>query len=352
MVGSLIIHRTLVSHSLEKLGVKTYPNGYRYSTRPKPTLSERISSLFKPREETPPEVAHIPPPQPRKRVDYAAELASALQALFKATDLVRTVRLIQPEGFNSEYDIVYPSVYARVLVRLINALQDVNIPNGAALELLDCPITHLEEAGLTIDEELIDVVASRFSKLALRTRAMGYAVIKPGTTNLKTRPYDGRKATGGHNLGSQLIKGLSRNTLHIESLKIGCGYREKSIVAPFIEPKREWPLLRHLELRRFAVDGQLFSNFTNTLIVQVETIILVDGMLLAGDTIGWRFIYDNWISIKESTPRDQWTLKTLHLAGLANGQNHFELNKADTTAVIQKLAPPWVDSYATAIINR
>jgi hypothetical protein len=264
--------------------------------------------------------------------------------LFKATDLVRTVRLTQPEGFNSEYDIVYPSVYARVLVRLINALQEVSIPDNATLELLDCPITHLEEAGLTLDEDLVRVVTSKFSKLVLGTRAMGYAVVKPGTTNLKTRPYDGQKAVGVRSLGGQLLRGLSKNTLHIEDLKISCGYRDKSIIYPFLEPKHQWPQLRHLELRRFAADGQVLSNFTNAIIVQVSTMILVDGMLSAVDTIGWRFIYDNWISIKESKPKDEWTLKSLQLAGLADSRNQYDVNHVDTLAVIQKLAPPlWVD---------
>lgn len=110
MVGiSQTTTNPLLTISAEKnLGVKNAPTRYNSGTQ-KPSTLKRISSIFlrKPLEHK------KSLPDIRKKVDYSAELALVLQKLFKATDLVNTIRIIEPAGYNSEYDVVYPSIYAR-----------------------------------------------------------------------------------------------------------------------------------------------------------------------------------------------------------------------------------------------
>jgi len=209
-------------------------------------------------------------------------------------------------------------------------LRDADIPENATLELLNCPITHLEEVGFTIDEALIEAVASKFSNITLRTRAMGYAIIKPGTTDLKTKPYNAQKAAGVRGLGSQLVRGLSKSGSHTRSLEISCVHPDPSVTQPFIEPKCEWSLLRRLELQHFSVDAQLFGDFTCKVIVHLETMILSNGALTSENgEADWRSLYERWVSIKQSTIPSEWTLKTLRLMSLIDDQNrHFPYTDA------------------------
>jgi hypothetical protein len=68
--------------------------------------------------------------------------------------VVTTIRLAQPTGYNSPYDIVYPTVYGRALTRLFDALLGVTFASsvGTTLELHDCPLMHLQESGLSLDK--------------------------------------------------------------------------------------------------------------------------------------------------------------------------------------------------------
>ena len=223
-----------------------------------------------------------------------------------------------------------------MLVRLLNALQTVNIPENVSLELLDCPITHLLESDLSLDESIISSVTSKFSGLAFSTRAMGYAIIKPGTTNLQNRSYSTQRSTIG-GLGSQLLKGLSK-TSHVKSLRISCEMRDGMIVTPFVCGKQEWLLLRHLELRNFTVDAGIFEEFMNKIIAQLKTLLLSDAALVSREERAWRSIFDSWIAIKNSQP-DQWSMEKVQLLGLRN-QNFPDLSEPERAEVVQKLAPP------------
>lgn len=324
----------------EKLGAKRYPAGYVPPT-PKPSLSKRISSIFRPKTEdkvvkTP---SGLPSTRPRRQVDYTAELASALQALFKATDLVKTIRLVQPEGFNSPYDIVYASVYARILVRLFKALKSVDIPENVGLELLDCPLTHLLEAGLTLDAQSVSTGASKFAHLTLKTRCLGYAIIKPGTATLPNNPYSGPRPSSVQGFGQDLLKALCQTPSHFESFKMHCEVRDMTILQPCIEGKRDWSSLRHLEIRNFFADTDTFAEFTTPVIAQLETLILTDGVIYSKTSKGWRYILDMWIAVKESQPT-QWSMNRIMLMGLLDDKNSTFGAQPEWQSVIEKLVPP------------
>jgi len=283
----------------QKLGVKNQPIRSTEKS-PKPSTLKRISSfLLKPNKA----LTQSPP-----KVDYAAELASALQQLFKATDLVNQVRIVQPDGYNSEYDVVYPSVYARILVRFLTAVQSVNIPENTTLELLDIPVTHLEEAGLEISAPVASRALSKFSSLTLRSRYMAYKVVPHGSVKpALLRFVSGLNKNG---LGYQLLAAISTNNSNFKSLKILDDARI-SLIDPIVSTTR-WPNLRRLAFEDFRVTAELFGPFMVACLPQLEALSLRNGALLyKGQSAAWKDYFDEWVTLKGSLPTDQWSLKLL-----------------------------------------
>jgi len=146
-------------------------------------------------------------PHPSKR-NYAAELAKALRALVSAADIITTIRLTQSISFDSHRDIVYPTVYGRALTRLFDALLGVTFAPSmeTTLEIHDCPLMHLQESGLFLDERVIRQVVAKFSQISLETRHMEYTLDLQATkwTQLGQQLVDGLRASGDHLTGLSL----------------------------------------------------------------------------------------------------------------------------------------------------
>lgn len=312
-----------ISGYFEKLGVKQYLVGH-VASNSKPGLSKRGLSIFRPKNNI------------FKKVDHAAELVSALQALFKATRSVKSIRLVQPNGFDPLNDIVYATVYARTLVRLFAALQPVTFPESVGLELLDCPCAHLLEAGLPLEERSVSTAASKFSHLTLKPCSLEYAVIKPGTTRLPNNPYSGPRPSAVHGFGQDLLKALCRNPSHFESLRIVFQMRDITILRPCIEGKRDWSSLRHLEIQYFTADIDTFAEFTTGVIAQLKSMILREGMLYSKTSNGWRYILETWLAVKESQPT-QWASKNIVLRMLLDEDQLSYASEAEWQSVIHKL---------------
>lgn len=278
-----------------------------------------------------------------KKYDYAAQLAFALQALFKATDLVTTVRVVEPEGFNSEYDVVYPSIYGRVLVRLFTAVKDVTtMPSNVCLELLDCPVSHLEESGLSLDPAIAEAAIKKFSRLKLKLRNMGYAVNTPGTKRQGGYYTGGALRRGG--LGDQFLKAFETNVDHLVSLRIDASHRQPYIIDRIIGAKSSWPSLRELFLYNFEVDVEDFGHFMVQCLPRLETLALENGTLKTKGafTTGWNDLFEVWLTIKKEHAPDNWEMKKISLYNLSGvsgytGNVDWGTRIAD---VVKKLVPP------------
>jgi hypothetical protein len=287
----------------QKLGVKNQP--IRYTEKPpKASTLKRISSLFllKPNK-----VIHWILPN----VDYAAELASALQQLFKATDLVSQVQIVQPNGYNSEYDVVYPSIYARILVRFLTAVQSVNIPENTTLELLDIPVTHLEEAGLELSAPVASRALSKFSSLTLRSRYMAYEVVPQGSVKRARSLFRLDPGLNMNGLGYQLLTAIGTSNSNFKSLKIFDDARTSLI--DHIVSTTQWPNLRRLAFENFRVTAESFEPFMVACLPQLEALSLRNGTLLykGPHPAAWKDHFDAWVTLKEGLPTDQWSLKLL-----------------------------------------
>ena len=234
---------------------------------------------------------------PPKR-NYARELAKALQSLVSATDVVTTIRLAQPTGFNSPYDIVYPTVYGRALTRLFDALLGVTFaPSvGTTLELYDCPLMHLQESGLSLDGKVIKRVAAKFSRLSLETRRMEY-------------PLD-HQATKRTQLGRQLIDGLRASGDHL----MGLSLRGTSDWVPkqFIVSENNYPSLTHVVLASIWVCSTVFVPFVSNRLPRLISLHASD-IHFDGGEIRWQEAFDIWRAIKRSVREQGQGLKLEHL---------------------------------------
>ncbi|KAG8814016.1 hypothetical protein FRC17_001331 [Serendipita sp. 399] len=333
---------SLSAYYEEKLGVKKYPYGK--APLEDPSLTRRVSSLFtgfgKP--------SRSRSPKPRKHVDYESELSSALQDLFKATDLVKLVRIVQPSGYNSEYDLVYPSVYARVLVRVFRALQDVAIPSEAALEIWDCPVTHLEESGLSIDKDTIVRALSKFSKFALSTRTMGYAVVKPGSLSTITgnRNYSARSYSPTtlpkNGLGHQFLRGLGAGMTSLQAIKIKGSQQQVRVFDLLFDGDYQWPHLTHVELETFQIQGDILARFLTPLVPQLHTLVMKYGSLEPSTGISAYSLLEllsTWIALRKSLPPTEWKLEKLEIysgysSSYGGGSDSFQ------SSISQLVLPP------------
>lgn len=281
--------------------------------------------------------------KPSKKVDHAAELASALQALFKATDLVTTIRLIEPEGFNSEYDVVYPSIYGRVLVRLFTAVKDIAIPSNVCLELLNCPVSHLEETGISLDPQIGNTAIQKFSRMRLMVRNMGYGVGTAGTKKQGGYYTSGGPLRAGE-LGDQFLKAIETNVDHLVSLRIDASYRQPFVVDRIIAAKSSWSSLREIWLYNFEVDAEDFSHFMNQCLPHLEALVLENGTLKNSDarTTGWNDLFEVWLTIKKENTPDNWRLKKLSLYNLhgASGYTGTTDWGSHIADFVKKLLPP------------
>ena len=255
--------------------------------------------------------------------NYAEELAKALQALVSATDVVTTIRLAQPTGYNSPYDIVYSTVYARAVTRLFDALLGVTFAPSVdtTLELHDCPLMYLQESGLSLDEKVVKKVAAKFSRLSLETRRMGYTLDSQAT---KRTP-----------LGRQLVDSLRASGDHFVSLSV----RGTTDCLPkqFTISEGNYPSLIHVFLASIWISSTVFVRFVSNKLPQLISLRLIDIHFEEGE-ITWREAFDIWRAIKKSGREQGQDLKLEHLslASLYDRQN----------PVYIPMYHPWVDSNA------
>jgi len=266
--------------------------------------------------------------------NYAAELAKALQALVSATDVVTTIRLAQPTGFNSPYDILYPTVYGRALTRLFDALLSVTFaPSvGTTLELYDCPLMHLQESGLTLDEKVVNKVVAKFSRLSVETRQMEYAL--------------GYQATIRTQLGRHLVDGLRTSGDHLTGLSL----RATSDWLPkqFIVSEDNYPSLTHIALYSIWISSAVFVPFVSNRLPQLISLHASDIHFDEGE-IGWQEAFDVWRAVKKSIREqgnglklERLTLATLYDRAPASSQRNSSWvdNSAISTFVKDMLPPP------------
>ena len=250
--------------------------------------------LVKPQDAFPPKFPTI---HPGKR-NYAAELAKALQALVSATDVVTTIRLAQPTGYNSPYDIVYPTVYGRALTRLFDALLGVTFAPtvDTTLELYDCPLMHLQESGLSLDEKLVKRVLAKFSRLSLETRRMEY-----------TLDYQATKRT---QLGRKLVDGLRASGDHLTSLSLRGTF--DWVPKQFIVSEDNYPSLTHIALFSIWISSAVFVPFVSNRLPQLISLRASDIHFDEGE-IRWQEAFDVWRAIKKSVREQGKELKLEHL---------------------------------------
>ena len=230
--------------------------------------------------------------------NYAGELAKALQALVSATDVVTTIRLAQPTGYNSPYDIVYSTVYARALTRLFDALLGVTFAPSVdtTLELHDCPLMHLQESGLSLDKKVVKKVAPKFSRLSLETRCMGYTL--------------DRQAVKQTQLGQQLIDSLRVSGDHFVDLS----FRGTSDWVPkqIITSEDNYPSLTHILLASICISPTVFIPFVSNKLPQLISVHLTDIHFNEGE-IRWQEAFDIWRAVKKSVKEQGKELKLEHL---------------------------------------
>ena len=269
------------------------------------------------------------------RRNYAGELAKALQALVSATDVVTTIRLAQPNGFNSPYDIVYPTVYGRAVTRLFDALLGVTFAPSvdATLELHDCPLMHLQESGLLLDEQVFNGVVAKFTRLSLETRRMEYTLDKQAT---KRTP-----------LGRQLIDGLRVSGDHLKDLS----FRGTSDSVPkrLILSADNYPCLTHVFLTSIWISSAVFVPFVSNRLPHLIS-LCVNNLHFDGGEMRWQEAFDIWRAVKKSV-REQGSelkLERLTLVSLYDGQvpasfpryNSWVDNSTISTFVKEMLPPP------------
>jgi len=230
---------------------------------------------------------------PSKR-NYAAKLAKALQALVSVADMLTTIRLAQSFDYNSRQDIEYPIVYGRALTRLFDALLGVTFAPSVCttLDIHDCPLMHLRESGLFLDEEVIEKVAAKFSRISLETHSMGYIP-----------EYQATKQT---QLGQQLVDGLRASGDRLTSLSIRG--------APWWKPKRlivsedNYPSLTHITLSSIWISSAVFVPFISSRLPQLISLHASDIHFDRGE-IRWREAFDVWRAVKKSIREQGKNLK-------------------------------------------
>lgn len=243
-----------------------------------------------------------PTPKPSNthllKQDYAGELAKALQALISSTDLITTIRLAQPTGYNSPFDILYPTVYGRALTRLFSALLGVTFaPSvGTTLELHDCPVMHLQESGLSLDNQVVKKVGAKFSCVSLETRRMEY-----------TLDHQAKKRT---QLGRQLVDGLRASGDHFT----GLSFRGTSDWMPkqFIVSEDNYPRLTHVVLTSIWISSTVFVPFVSKRLPQLILLHARDIHFDEGE-IRWQEAFDIWRAVKKSIREQGQRLKLEHL---------------------------------------
>ena len=271
--------------------------------------------------------------RPLKR-DYAAALANALQLLVSATDVVTTIRLAQPTGYISPYDIVYPTVYGRALTRLFDALLGVTFAPSVdtTLELWGCPLMHLQESGLTLNEKVVKSVAAKFSRLSLETRRMEYVL--------------DHQATKRTQLGRQLIDGLRASGDHFAGLSL----RGTSDWVPnrFIVSEDNYPSLTHIVLSSIWISSAVLVPFVSNKLPQLISLHAGDIHFDEGE-IRWQEAFDVWRAVKKSLREQGKDLKLerLTLAMLYDRQDpasaHRYNSGVDYTAIsafVRDMLPP------------
>ncbi|PVF92001.1 hypothetical protein CPB86DRAFT_718326 [Serendipita vermifera] len=271
--------------------------------------------------------------------EYAEALASALRTLFSASDLVTSIRITQPNGYNSEYDIVYPSVYGRVLVRLLTALKTVNLPKGISLELQDCPVSHLEESGLKLDIDDASVALAKFTSIAVKTRTMGYQVHRQVNTQHEWRRPDNDQLAEGR-LGLQLLSSIKKNTSNLVTFEIGGSPLALPIAEHILSGGATWSNLQNFAAYHFNVKYDTLKIFMEGCLPHLHSLILSSGTFVDTTPVQWSTLLDSWVELRNNNFPDQWALRRLYLSNLRAQGTHDVLSSSDLTIYVKKLIIP------------
>ena len=265
--------------------------------------------------------------------NYAAELVKALRALVSTADIVTTIRLAQAIGYHSPHDIVYPIVYGRALTRLFDALLGVTFapPVDTTLEIHDCPLMHLQESGLFLDEEVVKKVATKFSRISLETRSMKYTI--------------DCQATKGTQLGQQLIDGLRESGDHLTGLSL----RGTSDWIPkrFIVSECNYPSLNHITLFSIWISSAVFVPFVSNRLPQLISLHASDIHFDEGE-IKWQEAFGVWRAVKKSVREQGKDLKLeyLTLEALYDRQSpasaHFRVNSSAISMFVKDMLPAFI----------
>lgn len=295
----------------ERFGEINHPvRNYAQSTTR--TISKRISGIFR----KGPAKQRFQP-STRRGVDYDKELANGLRNLFKATDLVKLVRIKPADGYVSEYDIVYPSVYGRVLVRTFKALRDVKISANATFEILDCPITHIEESGQSLDQQLVSDVLHKFTTFGFSYRKMAYAVIKRDASSgvlgggYQRNHYRTQDRLDPKGLGMQLLKAFSVSFSHLEGLMLRGIEDGPHFADLLLSSKAEKPNFRCLKLAHIQVSKETLTSYINPCLHQMQTIVFGRMKMVGEDSHHKIALLDEWIALRQKEGSREWHLETL-----------------------------------------
>ena len=260
---------------------------------------------------------------------YAAELTKALRSLLSAADVVKTIRLAQSSGYHSPQDVVYPTVYGRALTRLFDALLGVTFAPtvGTTLEIHDCPLVHLQESGLSLDEKVVEQVAAKFSRLSLETRRMDF-ILDPQTTQYPQ-------------LGRQLIDGLRASGDHLTRLSL-CGTSDW-LPQQFIVSEDNYPSLTHITLFSIWISPAVFVPFVERRLPQLISLQASD-IHFVGEGMRWQEAFDVWRAVKKSVREQGKDLKLEYLtfATLYDRQNWVAVSAIST--FVKDILPPVVKS--------
>jgi hypothetical protein len=232
------------------------------------------------------------------KLSYADKLTKALQALISATDVVTTILLAQPNGYCSPYDSVYPTDYGRALTLLFDALLGVTFAPSVetTLELHGCPLMHLQESGLSLNEKVVKKVAAKFSRLSLKTHRMEYT-LNPQATK---RPQ----------LGRQLIDGLRASGDHLKRLS----FRGTLDWVPnqIIISEDDYPSLTHVFLTSVWISSTVFVSFISNRLPHLISLHASNIHFDEGE-ITWKEAFDIWRAVKKSVWEQGRELKLEHL---------------------------------------
>lgn len=262
------------------------------------------------------------------------DLSSALKDLFSITNLIKTVRIVQPPVLSGDgaFDLAYPIVYGPVLVGLLHAIESAQIlPEGRTLQLLDCPISHLQSFGIIPEGTTIAAALSKFSQIVLEVK----------DAEVRESPERSLKRIGlvEGGLGDWLIKVLSDHTTHLQGIQLRLGRFRRNMLDQVLEQQDQWKGIRHLELHDFLVDAHSLCHHISSRLKILETLVLQEGSLtLTEGGPSWKDLFAVWLRIKENKAATVIPLKNIALNNLT-GSKGEKIDEYSISGFIEAMVP-------------